>query len=460
MPRCSAASGCPGGSHEAAGPAPHIPFLRAPCSTMTLREDGVLSLTSLPSVGDVEVSGKRVLVRADLNVPLADGAVADAARIERFLPTVQDLLDRGAAVVVMTHLGRPGGQRDLETSLAPVAEVMRAALQKVPVRFVPDCIGGAAEAVPGEVVLLENLRFHPGEERDDPAFAEKLAVQGDLFVNDAFSCSHRAHASLHAITRLLPSYAGPGLLAEFEALQSTLAGFHRPLVAIVGGAKIGEAKIGEAKIGEATFEGIVNIEGKIRVLRRLAERADTLIIGGGMANTFLAALGHSVGYSLCEPHSFDVAREVLNAAEDCGCEILLPEDVVVAERFLPHAPFRVLPVGEVPEDSMILDVGPRTVERISERLMEAESLLWNGPLGAFETPPFEKGTFAVAERAAELCRAGRLAVIGGGGDTVAAFRASGTVDDFTYVSMAGGAFLAWLGGQELPGVEALRASGV
>ena len=421
---------------------------------MTLRGDGVLSLTSLPSVGDVEVSGKRVLVRADLNVPLAGGAVADAARIERFLPTVQDLLDRGAAVVVMTHLGRPGGRRDLETSLAPVAEVMRAALQKVPVRFVPDCIGGVAEAVPGEVVLLENLRFHPGEERDDPAFAEKLAVQGDLFVNDAFSCSHRAHASLHAITRLLPSYAGPGLLAEFEALQRILAAPGRPLVAIVGGAKIGEAKI------EGKIEGTAKIEGKIRVLRRLAERADTLIIGGGMANTFLAALGHPVGRSLCEPNSFDVAREVLNAAEDCGCEILLPEDVVVAERFLPHAPFRVLPVGEVPEDSMILDVGPRTVERISERLMEAESLLWNGPLGAFEIPPFEKGTFAVAERAAELCRAGRLAVIGGGGDTVAAFRASGTVDDFTYVSMAGGAFLAWLGGQELPGVEALRASGV
>ena len=417
---------------------------------MTLRGDGVLSLTSLPSVGDVEVSGKRVLVRADLNVPLAGGAVADAARIERFLPTVQDLLDRGAAVVVMTHLGRPGGRRDLETSLAPVAEVMRAALQKVPVRFVPDCIGGAAEAVPGEVVLLENLRFHPGEERDDPVFAEKLAVQGDLFVNDAFSCSHRAHASLHAITRLLPSYAGPGLLAEFETLQRILAAPGRPLVAIVGG----------AKIGEATIKGTAKIEGKIRVLRRLAERADTLIIGGGMANTFLAALGHPVGRSLCEPNSFAVAREVLNAAEDCGCEILLPEDVVVAERFLPHAPFRVLPVGEVPEDSMILDVGPRTVERISERLMEAESLLWNGPLGAFETPPFEKGTFAVAKRAAELCRAGRLAVIGGGGDTVAAFRASGTVDDFTYVSMAGGAFLAWLGGQELPGVEALRASGV
>ena len=417
---------------------------------MTLRGDGVLPLASLPSVGDVEVSGKRVLVRADLNVPLAGGAVADAARIERFLPTAQDLLDRGAAVVVMTHLGRPGGRRDLETSLAPVAEVMRAALQKVPVRFVPDCIGGAAEAVPGEVVLLENLRFHPGEERDDPAFAEKLAVQGDLFVNDAFSCSHRAHASLHAITRLLPSYAGPGLLAEFETLQRILAAPGRPLVAIVGG----------AKIGEATIKGTAKIEGKIRVLRRLAERADTLIIGGGMANTFLAALGHPVGRSLCEPNSFAVAREVLNAAEDCGCEILLPEDVVVAERFLPHAPFRVLPVGEVPEDSMILDVGPRTVERISERLMEAESLLWNGPLGAFETPPFEKGTFAVAERAAELCRAGRLAVIGGGGDTVAAFRASGTVDDFTYVSMAGGAFLAWLGGQELPGVEALRASGV
>ena len=371
---------------------------------------------------------------------------------------MQDLLDRGAAVVVMTHLGRPGGRRDLETSLAPVAEVMRAALQKVPVRFVPDCIGGAAEAVPGEVVLLENLRFHPGEERDDPAFAEKLAVQGDLFVNDAFSCSHRAHASLHAITRLLPSYAGPGLLAEFETLQRILAAPGRPLVAIVGGAKIGEAKI-EGKI-KGKIKGIAKIEGKIRVLRRLAERADTLIIGGGMANTFLAALGHPVGRSLCEPNSFAVAREVLNAAEDCGCEILLPEDVVVAERFLPHAPFRVLPVGEVPEDSMILDVGPRTVRRISERLAQAKSLLWNGPLGAFETQPFEKGTFAVAKQAAELCRAGRLAVIGGGGDTVAAFRASGTVDDFTYVSMAGGAFLAWLGGQELPGVEALRASGV
>ena len=394
----------------------------------------------LPDIREAAIRGKTVLVRADLNVPMQNGRVTDATRIIRFAPTVSALLERGASVVVMSHLGRPEGVANPTLSLAPVAEALAAELGRE-VRFVPDCVGAVAEQVsrslpPGAVALLENLRFHTGEENDDRSFALMLSVNGDLYVNDAFSCSHRAHASTHAIVPLMPSFAGPSLVAEVEALSRVLDAPERPSAALVGGSKVST---------------------KIAILRHITNKVDRLIIGGGMANTFLAALGANVGKSLYEPDAVIVARRVLDQAQRNGCEIILPSDVVVATEFAANAPSRVVPAMEIPAGAMALDVGPATQARICAALEASRTLLWNGPLGAFELEPFGTATFAVARKAAELTAAGRLVSVAGGGDTAAALAAAGVADRFTYLSTAGGAFLECIEGRALPGIEALKS---
>lgn len=391
------------------------------------------------SLDDIDVNGLRVLVRGDLNVPLRDGKVSDATRIDRLLPTLNALLEKGARVVVISHFGRPKGKRVAEMSLAPVAGALSAALGR-PVAFAEDCIGDAAAAVvgalhPGEVALLENLRFHPGEEANDPAFAAALAKLGDVYVNDGFSVSHRAHASTEAIARLLPAAAGRNMQAELEALSAALGNPARPVAAIVGGAKIST---------------------KLAVLGNLIEKVDTLVIGGAMANTFLHALGTEVGASLCEPDLADTAREILAKADTLGCEIILPSDVVVAGALEADAACETVPIAAVPGDKMILDIGPDSAAALADRLGACRTLLWNGPLGAFEFPPFDAATVIVARAAAMRTRDGELVSVAGGGDTVAALRHAGVLDDFTYVSTAGGAFLEWLEGRELPGVAALQ----
>ncbi len=391
------------------------------------------------SIQDVDVSGKRILLRADLNVPLADGGLGDATRIERLLPTLRGLADRGARLVVISHLGRPKGKPNPEFSLAPVAAALGAMLDPIPVAFAKDSIGPAAESAvgslqDGQAILLENLRFHPGEEKNDPEFARALAKLGDLYVDDAFSCSHRAHASTEAITHLLSAYAGPQLVAEINALETVLEHPKRPVAAVVGGAKIGT---------------------KIAVLNNLIEKVDQLIIGGGMANTFLSAQGIDVANSLNEPELAGTAREIMAKADSAGCEIVLPSDVVAAVAFEPNAAHQVCDVSEVPAGTMILDVGPVSLENLKGRLAACKTLLWNGPLGAFELTPFGEGTFALAHEAARLTQAGELVTVAGGGDTVAALNEVGVADDFTYVSTAGGAFLEWLEGRELPGIAAL-----
>ncbi len=391
------------------------------------------------SLDDVRLHGRRALVRADLNVPLRDGAVADATRIERFAPTARRLLEAGAAVIVMSHLGRPKPGGDPALSLRPVAEAL-AEILTVPVRFVPDCVGPDAWAEtaslePGACALLENLRFRPGEEADDAEFARSLARHGDLYVNDAFSCCHRAHASIHAVAGLVETCAGPSLLAEVAALSGVLERPARPTAALVGGAKI---------------------SGKIAVLENLAGRMDALIVGGAMANTFLAAGGQAVGASRQEPGEHGTARRIAERCRESGCELLLPRDATVAERLATDAPHRTVPVEAVPDGAMILDVGPATTEAICARLSTAKTLLWNGPLGAFETRPFDAGTRAVARFAAERTRAGELTTVAGGGDTVAALNAAGAADGFSYVSTAGGAFLERIEGRTLPGIAALE----
>lgn len=393
----------------------------------------------IPALETLPVRGRRAVVRADLNVPVVGGVVGDSTRIGRFVPTVHRLLVRGSGVVVLGHRGRPGGKRDNSLSLAPVAAALEVALG-VPVGFVRDCVGAEAESAtaalrPGAVLLLENVRFHPGEEQNDPAFGAALARHGDFFVNDAFSCAHRAHASLHAITRFLPSCGGPGLIREVEALQAVLENPAPPVAAVVGGAKI---------------------SSKIGVLENLVPRMDSLVIGGAMANTFLAAQGVAVGRSLCEPDRFGTARAILAAARESGCAILLPEDVVVAERLAGGVPTQVAAVGQVPAEAMILDLGPASVERISAMLSRSRSLLWNGPLGAFEVEPFDAATRAIAQHAASLCRSGSLVAVGGGGDTVAALNAAGAGRAMTWLSTAGGAFLEWLEGRRLPGIAVLE----
>jgi phosphoglycerate kinase len=387
----------------------------------------------------VDVRGKRVLVRVDFNVPMQDGEVTDDTRIERAAATLEELVGKGAKVVVLSHFGRPKGKAESSMSLAPIVRPISRALGGVDVRFAPDCVGDLAHAVvdalpDGGVALLENLRFHAGEEKGDPAFADRLASLGDLYVNDAFSVSHRAHASVTGLAERLPSFAGRLMQAELEALEAALGGAQRPTAAVIGGAKV---------------------SSKLDVLGHVLDRVDVLIIGGGMANTFLNAQGTNVGKSLCEHDLAATAREILAKAEAKNVAIVLPEDVVVATEFKAGARTRTVPADGVHADEMILDVGPVTVETIGNRIAGCKTLLWNGPMGAFEIEPFDKGTDGVAQAAARLTQEGKLTTVAGGGDTVAALAHAGVLEQFSYVSTAGGAFLEWLEGKELPGVAVL-----
>jgi phosphoglycerate kinase len=394
------------------------------------------------TLDDIDVRGKRVLLRADLNVPVKDGVVGDTTRIDRLAPTIEALLDKGAAVVVMSHFGRPKGGPDPNLSLRPVLDPLRRALGGPEIAFAEDCIGEAAERVagalrPGQLALLENLRFHPEEEKNSADFARKLAALGDVYVDDAFSAAHRAHASIAALAGMLPAAAGKLMQAELEALSAALEHPARPVLALVGGAKVST---------------------KLDLLRFVIGKVDVLAIGGAMANTLLFAQGVNVGRSLCERDMGDSARQLLALAAARRCRVILPEDAVVAAELRTGVAARSVAVGAVPYDMMILDIGPKTVASIGGALDAAKTLLWNGPLGAFETAPFDHGTVAIAQKAAELTRAGRLRSVAGGGDTVAALAAAGVIDDLSYVSTAGGAFLEWLEGRELPGVAALAAA--
>ena len=391
------------------------------------------------TLDDIEVSGKRVFLRADLNVPMRDGAVSDATRVSRLAPTIVELADKGAIVIVASHFGRPKGAPDPDMSLGRLAGPLSAALGGRNVAFANDCIGAEAEKVvgaakSGDVVLLENLRFHAGEEANDPEFAAQLAKLADIYVNDAFSAAHRAHASTEALANLLPAAAGRMMQAELDALESALGNPERPVGAIVGGAKVST---------------------KLDLLGNLVGKVDMLAIGGAMANTFLHALGTDVGKSLCERDMADTALDILGRADEAGCQIILPADAVIAREFAEGAPSEVVPISAVPDDMMILDVGPGTANGLAAKLSELKTLVWNGPLGAFEVPPFDAGTVMVARVAADLTRAGALKTVAGGGDTVAALIAADVLDDFSYVSTAGGAFLEWLEGKDLPGVRAL-----
>jgi phosphoglycerate kinase len=386
----------------------------------------------------VDVKGKRVLVRVDLNVPVENGVVTDSTRIERAAPAIAEIADKGGKVILLSHFGRPKG-RDPKQSLKPVAaEVAR--IIKRPVKFADDCIGEVAERAvaamkPGDILCLENTRFHAGEEKNDAAFVAALARLGDIWVNDAFSAAHRAHASTEGLGHKLPAYAGRTMQAELEALARALEQPERPLAAIVGGAKIST---------------------KLDLVGNLLDKVNALIIGGAMANTFLLAQGKNVGRSLVEADLVATAHEIVDKAKTAKREILLPVDVVVAEKFEAHTPWRVVDVDKVGTKDMILDIGPRSVEQVISLLARCKTLVWNGPFGAFEMEPFDNGTVEVAEAAAELTQAGKLVTVGGGGDTVAALNAAGVTDRLTYVSTAGGAFLEWLEGKALPGVEVLR----
>ncbi len=393
------------------------------------------------SIDDVEMAGKVVLVRVDLNVPLADGRVSDATRIEKVVPTIQDILGKGGKPVLLAHFGRPKGARVDSMSLRQILPALQSAMPGNRVIFADDCIGGpakraVAEMQAGDVVLLENTRFHPGEEKNDAELAAGMAALGDLYVNDAFSAAHRAHASTEAIARLLPSCAGRLMEAELKALEAALGKPERPVVAVVGGAKVST---------------------KLDLLGNLVARVDHLVIGGGMANTFLAAQGTGVGKSMAEHDMAATAREILEKAVEAKCEIHLPVDIAVATEFRAGAESRIVPVDQCPEDSMILDAGPETVRRLSEVFETCRTLIWNGPLGVFEMPPFDAATRAAAAKAAELTREGRMVTVAGGGDTVAALNAAGVADDFSFISTAGGAFLEWMEGKTLPGVAALGA---
>jgi phosphoglycerate kinase len=394
------------------------------------------------SLDDIDVRGKRALLRADLNVPVKDGVVTDATRIERLAPTIEALIEKGAKVVVMSHFGRPQGRPDPAYSLRPLIAPLSKAIGGRAVAFAADCIGEEAKRVvaalrPGQVALLENLRFHEGEEANSPDFARALAELGDVYVDDAFSAAHRAHASIAALARLLPAAAGKLMEAELGALSSALESPARPVLALVGGAKVST---------------------KLDLLRFVIGKVDLLAIGGAMANTLLFAEGTEVGRSLCERDMADNARRLLALARERNCRVILPEDAVIASQLAPGTPTRTVPIDAVSGDMMILDIGPRTVARIAAALEEARTLVWNGPLGAFETPPFDRGTTAVAKKVGELTRAGKLLSVAGGGDTVAALAAATMTDQLSYVSTAGGAFLEWLEGRELPGVAALATT--
>jgi phosphoglycerate kinase len=395
-------------------------------------------MTAFRTLDRVDVKGKRILMRVDLNVPVENGVVTDSTRIERVAPAITEIADKGAKVILLSHFGRPKG-RDPTQSLKPVAaEVAR--IIKRPIKFADDCIGEPAEQAvaamkPGEILCLENTRFHPGEEKNDPVFVAELAKLGDIWVNDAFSAAHRAHASTEGLGHKLPAYAGRTMQAELEALAKALENPQRPLVAIVGGAKIST---------------------KLDLLGNLLDKVNALIIGGAMANTFLLAQGKNVGKSLVETDLVSTARKIMDKAKAGKREIILPVDVVVAEKFEAHASSRVVDTGKVGVTDMILDIGPRSIEQVISVLARAKTLVWNGPFGAFEMEPFDNGTAEVAEAVAELTAAGKLVSVAGGGDTVAALNVAGVADRLTYVSAAGGAFLEWLEGKRLPGVEVLR----
>jgi phosphoglycerate kinase len=390
------------------------------------------------TLDDADVRNKRVLIRVDLNVPMEDGTVSDDTRLRAAAPTIREVSDKGGKAILLSHFGRPKG-RDTKQSLNQVIAALADTIGK-PVSIAPDTIGPDAEKAiaamkPGDVLVLENTRFHAGEEKNAPDFVEALAKLGDLYVNDAFSVSHRAHASTEGIAHKLPSYAGRSLEKELDALSRVLESPERPVAAIVGGAKIST---------------------KLELLGNLQSKVQFLIIGGAMANTFLAAQGKAVGKSLAETDMLDTARKILADAKGKGCEIVLPVDAVVAQKFEANAPSRVVPVDAVGADDMILDIGPKSAEQVVSTLSRCKTLVWNGPFGAFEMEPFDLGTIKVAEAAAELTAAGKLVSVAGGGDTVAALNQAGAADRFSYVSTAGGAFLEWLEGKALPGVEVLR----
>ncbi len=391
------------------------------------------------TLDQADLKGKRALVRVDFNVPMHDGVITDDTRLRAALPTIAELRKAGAKVILLSHFDRPKGKRVPSMSLKPVVESL-AKLIGAPVAFADDCVGEVAERAegylqPGGVLLLENLRYHAGEEANDPGFAKQLAALGDLYVDDAFSAAHRAHASTEAIAHLLPAYAGESMRRELDALDKALGNPERPVLGIVGGSKV---------------------SSKLDLLTHLITKLDRLAIGGGMANTFLFAQGWEVGASYCEKDLADTAREIIRAAGKNHCELLLPIDIVVAEQMAHGAPSRIRGLGEVDEHERILDAGPQTVARLNAAMDASKTLIWNGPLGVFEIPPFDKGTIAAAKHAAGLAKAGKLVAVAGGGDTVSALNAAGVAGDFTFVSTAGGAFLEWMEGKALPGVEALK----
>ncbi len=393
------------------------------------------------TLDDADVKGRRVLVRVDFNAPMEDGEVTDDTRLRAALPTISDLRAGGARVILISHFGRPKGERVPSMSLKPLVGPLEA-LIGAPVAFADDCIGPKAEAAvarlkDGEVLLLENLRFHRGEEENDPDFARALAALGDLYVDDAFSAAHRAHASTEGIAHLLPAFAGRAMQTELEHLDKALGSPARPVMGIVGGAKVST---------------------KLELLDHLIAKLDVLAIGGGMANTFRFAQGYDVGASLCEKDMADTAREILKKAETSRCHLILPTDVVVGRALEPGAPSRIAELGgpaRLGPEEKIFDVGPKTLAQITDAMEASRTLVWNGPLGVFEVPPFDKATVAAARHAAALCKAGRLIAVAGGGDTTAALHAAGVAADFTFVSTAGGAFLEWMEGKTLPGVAAL-----
>ncbi len=394
---------------------------------------------TLDDMGDI--SGKAVLVREDLNVPMHEGSVSDDTRLRSAMPTVLELADRGAKVLILAHFGRPKGQKNPEFSLSKITRPLSQVLGRE-VQFIPDCAGqaavdGIAVMRPGDIAILENTRFHAGEESNDPALADAMAAIADMYVNDAFSAAHRAHVSTEGIAHKLPAFAGRAMERELDALQVALGTPVKPVAAVVGGAKVST---------------------KLDVLNHLVTKVDHLIIGGGMANTFLHARGVDVGKSLCEKDLADTAEAIFDKAEAAGCTIHLPYDVVVAKEFAANPPsVRTCNVHEVAEDEMILDVGPAAVEALADVLKNCRTLVWNGPLGAFEIAPFDTATVALARTAAALTKEGQLTSVAGGGDTVAALNHAGAAADFTFVSTAGGAFLEWMEGKDLPGVKALMA---
>jgi len=397
-------------------------------------------LSPFPTLDDAVLKGKRVLVRVDLNVPMENGRITDSTRIDRILANIREISSKGGKVIILSHLGRPQGPEP-ETSLKPVAVALEHELGRM-VSFASDCVGEVAKSAvnalrDGDILLLENTRFHPGETKNDPAFVDALAELGDLYVNDAFSTAHRAHASTEGIAHKLPAYAGRTMQLELEMLTSMLAHPDRPLAAIVGGAKVST---------------------KLELLGNLMRRVDYLFIGGGMANTFLAASGKAIGKSLCELQLADVARKIQADADAANCQLVLPVDAIVAAKLEPNASVRAVDIDSVGENDVILDIGPRSISKVVGVLAAARTVVWNGPVGAFEVPPFDTGTIAIAKVAALLTKVNALETIAGGGDTIAALNKADAYNDFTYVSTAGGAFLEWLEGKLLPGVEALRGA--